>query len=156
MKNVIFLSLLALTVTVQACAQASKSVQVPEAAKTAFNQKFPNAKKVKWELEQEGEYEAEFRLDGQEYSAIFTANGEWKETEHEIQRSEIPQGILAILDQHFTDYKIEEAELAETASGNAYEFEIEVGEQDLEVKIDAQGHLTQQKTDDDDDENDED
>lgn len=157
MKNLIVTMALLVAFSTTSCAQ--KKSDVPQKVKSAFDQKFPNAKKVSWELEDETEWEAEFKMNGKEYSANFSLNGEWKETEYEIKKSKIPANIKAILDQNFTDYDIEGAEIAETASGKSYEFEIEVGEEESEVVIDANGKLTKKKESEDeegDEENDDD
>lgn len=146
MKNIILTMALTMAISTASCAQQK---EVPQKVKTAFAQKFPNAKKVSWDMEDESEWEAEFKMNGKEYSANFSVNGEWKETEYEIKKSEIPANIQAILDQNFSDYDIEGAEIAETASGKSYEFEIEVGEEEFEVVIDAQGKLTKKKESDD-------
>ena len=90
-------------------------------------------------------------MDGKEYSANFSLNGDWMETEYEIKESAIPANIKTILDNNFSNYEIEEAEIAETSSGNSYEFEIEQGEEVFEVVIDAQGNVSQKKKDEEDD-----
>jgi len=73
--------------TLQSCGQS-----VPEKVKSAFAGKFPNASSVKWDKENDEEWEAEFKMDGKEYSANFTVDGNWKETEYEIKKSEIRCG----------------------------------------------------------------
>lgn len=155
MKNVALIIALAIAVSLQSCAQNKDDGKAPEKVKAAFNQKFPKAKKVEWEKENEAEWEAEFKMDGKEYSANFSADGEWVETEYEIKESQIPENILAILNSNFTDYEIEGAEIAETAAGKSYEFEIEQDEDEFEVVIDAKGNLTKKKSEEE-DENDED
>jgi len=145
MKRILFITALSLTIGVQGFAQGNKHEKAPEKIVTAFNKKFPNATKVKWEREHENEWEAEFKMDGQSYAASFDANGMWQETEREIKKSEIPTEIMAILDQNFSDYDIDEAEVVETAKGKGYEFEIEVNDEEFEVAIDANGNLTKTK-----------
>lgn len=156
MKNLTLISVLAVTLSLQSCAQESESKNVPEKVLTAFKTKFPDAKKVNWEMENDSEWEAEFKLNGKEYSANFSAEGEWLETEYEIKESDIPSNILAVLDKNFSDYEIEELEIAETASGNSYEMEIEIGEDGFEVTIDAKGNLTKKKESKENDEDNED
>lgn len=143
MKKLPMILVLSLTISTVACAQ--KKSEVPQKVLSAFNAKFPSAKKVSWDMEEADEWEAEFKMNGKEYSANFSLDGMWKETEYEIKKSEIPANIKALLDQNFTDYDIEGAEIAETASGKSYEFEIEVGEEEFEVVIDANGKLTKKK-----------
>lgn len=121
-----------------ACAQ---STEVPQAITEAFSKKFPEAKKVKWDKENAAEWEAEFKMNGTEYSANFTSAGEWTETEHEIKTSEIPAAVKATLDQDFKDYEIEEAEISVTKEGKVYEFELEKDETALEVAIDVNGKI---------------
>ena len=145
MKNAIIISLLTVVFTIQSCEQKSESENVPEKVLTSFSDKFPDAKKVKWEMEDETEWEAEFKMNEKEYSANFKINGDWMETEFEIKNSEVPANIRSILDQNFKDYEIEKAEIAESVSGESYEFQIEVGEEEFEVVIDAQGNLTKEK-----------
>jgi len=123
-----------------ACATPDKD-KVPQAVKDAFMKKFPTAKKVDWEKESETEWEAEFKMDKIDYSANFLQDGTWKETEHEIEISDVPANVMASLKSNFPGYDIEESEISETATGMVYEFEIEKGESELEVAIDANGKV---------------
>ena len=153
MKNLMFITVLSVGFSMQSCAQNSDSKNVPEKVLSAFTSKFPDAKKVEWEIENDSVWEAEFKWNGKEYSANFSTNGEWRETEYEIKETEIPANILAILGQNFSDYEIEEPEIAETTSGKSYEMEIEVGEEKYEVTIDIEGNLTKTKENEENNEN---
>ncbi|MEP0984363.1 PepSY-like domain-containing protein [Ekhidna sp.] len=156
MKNLAIIIALSIAFSLQSCAQNKKGNRAPEKVKTAFNEKFPDAKKVEWEMENDSEWEAEFKMKGKEYSANFSTDGEWRETEYEIKESEIPANIRAILDENFTDYEIEDAEIAETPAGISYEMEIEADDEEFEVTIDSEGTLTKKKESEEDGENDED
>ena len=61
MKTLKF-AFLALIVSAFMACGSDKSA--PEAVKTAFDSKFPEASDVKWDLEKENEWEAEFQLEG--------------------------------------------------------------------------------------------
>lgn len=126
-------------ISLGACGQANKDV--PAAVKSSFVQKFPDASKVKWDMENENEWEAEFKMDGKEYSANFEVSGVWKETEYEIKKSEIPVLVKTMLDKEFAGYKIEEAEVSETANGKVFEFKLENDETEMEVAIDPNGNV---------------
>lgn len=115
---------------------------VPVKVQEAFAKKYPKIKKVKWDQESNNEWEAEFKMDGVAYSANFLEDGTWRETEHEIKIKDIPDNVKATLNSEFAGYEIEEAEISETVDGLTYEFEIEKGEEELEVAIDAQGKVT--------------
>lgn len=151
MKKLMIVMVLAVAFISQSCSEGEKA---PEAVALAFSQKFPDAQKVKWEMENDTEWEAEFKLNGKEYSANFSTNGEWQETEYRIKEAELPAEILAILNQNLTEYEIDRIEVAETSEGKAYEFEIEAGGDELEVIIDAQGRFTKNVEGEENDDND--
>lgn len=141
MKNSLVILSIGTLFSTSACAQENSEKDVPETVKTAFTQKFPSAKKVSWEMESPSEWEAEFKLDGKEYSSNFSTDGIWKETEHEIKTSEIPDLILNIIEKDFAGFKIEEAEISESPEGSLYEIAIEKGEEEWELVFDANGKL---------------
>jgi hypothetical protein len=123
----------------------SNSAEVPKKVKEAFTMKFPTFKKVSWDEEEEGEWEAEFKLKGVEYSANFLEDGTWMETEHEIKKSAIPAIIKNTLANEFAGYKIDEAEVSETVEGMYYEFELEKSKHEMEVSIDMNGKVIKQE-----------
>ncbi|WP_140160616.1 PepSY-like domain-containing protein [Algoriphagus antarcticus] len=135
--------------TASACAQ---NPEVPEVVKTAFSQKFPDAKKVNWDMEDASSWEAEFKLNGMEYSSNFNLKGDWLETEHEIKKSELPTSIKEILDQNFMGFKVKEAEISEKADGTVYELAVEKGEEEWELVFDMDGKLLEKKAIEEDDE----
>jgi len=132
----------------------------PEKVKTAFSEKFPDAKKIVWEQEGENKWEAEFKMNSKEYSATYMADGSWIETEYEIKTKEIPEAVKNTLDTEFAGFEIEEGEFIENPEGNFYEFEIEKEEKgkeeiEMSVVIDATGKVVKKETlKDDDDDND--
>jgi hypothetical protein len=150
-------SILILTVfagfAITSCAQDV----APKVVSDAFTAKFPKAKSVKWEKENDKEWEAEFKLDGKEFSANFLNNGEWIETEHEIKKSELPEAVTASIKANFADHKIDEAEKSEKKEGTFYEVILEKGDHEMEVVFDATGKVISKKehSEDDEDEDDE-
>jgi len=139
------MSMAVLAISTAACGQHGKGAKAPEAVTTAFSKKFPKAEEVKWDKENATEWEAEFELDEMEYSANFSSDGKWLETEHEIKMSEVPAAVKKTLDSEFAGYDIEEAEISEKADGMLYEFELEKGESDLEVAINASGEVVKKE-----------
>ena len=104
-------------------AQGKKAA--PAAVQTAFKTKFPTVQKAKWDVEEEGEWEAEFKTGGKEMSAIFKADGTWLETETEIKTANLPQAVKNALAAQFAGSKIEEANLVEMpGQPTAYEVEL--------------------------------
>ena len=68
-------------------AQSEASAEV----RSAFEEKFPQAKDVQWEQTKTAKQEAEFTLNGEEMSATFSQDGTWLETESEIEESDFPR-----------------------------------------------------------------
>ena len=136
MKNVLLVFVIAAMFSMSACGQKEN---VPEKVKTAFAQKFPDAKKIKWDKENAKEWEAEFKMNGNAYSANYSTDGTWKETEYKIKKSEVPANVQAALNSNFAGYKTEKVEVSETAEGKVFEFSIENDENDVEVVISDKG-----------------
>ena len=137
MKYLVLVFAAASLISVIACAQNAKDL--PEKVKTAFDQKFPGARKVKWGKENATEWEAEFALNSKEYSANFNVDGNWLETEYEIGEEEIPAAVTKTLDKEYPGYKLIESETSETAKGKLYEFEIKTGKGKMEIAVNADG-----------------
>jgi len=139
MKKSIF-TVAALAFGLFACAQTP-----PAQVNNSFNKEFAGATKVKWDKENDTEWEAEFKMDGKEYSANFSNEGKWMETEHEIKKSAIPANVKQTLDSEFAGYDVEEAEISETAEGSVYEFALEKDESEMEVAISPEGKVVKKE-----------
>lgn len=134
------------------CAQEGVSNEV----KAAFDKKFPNATSVKWDKENDTEWEAEFKNDGIAYSANFSTNGDWVETEHKVNRKDLPESIATLISTDFAGYKIEGIEKFEKPTSSGYDVEIEKGEEMLELVFDNNGKLLEKKAIQEEDESEED
>lgn len=151
MKKRIFLAATVILILTSACAQKGNS-KVPESVEKAFNDKFTTVKKVKWEKENEAEWEAVFKMNNVEYSANFESDGSWKETEHAVNYNELPAGVKNTLTTEFSDYKVEASEIVEKADGTVYEVELEKGKAELEVILNAEGKIISKNEEKEDDE----
>ena len=120
---------------------ACSQTKVPEAVKTAFNKKFPTVKKVDWGKEGKTEWEAEFELNEKDMSANFDLQGNWKETETDLEEDAVPDMIMNVLKAKFPGYKVKEAAFTETPKFSAYEIIIKKGESKKEVTIDKTGKI---------------
>lgn len=142
MKRVIYLLLTAALLSNAACAQKISADKVPAAVTSAFKAKFPTVTKVSWELEKANEYEAGFKLNGEEVSANFDNTGKWLETETEIKVSALPSSVSSTLAKDFAGFKINEASKTESAkNGNCFEAEIEKGEETFDVLFTLDGKV---------------
>jgi len=139
MKKIALFSLL--FISTASFAQKVNSDNVPEVVKTNFKTKFSTAEKVKWEMDYEN-FEAEFKMNKNEYSAKFDKDGKWLETETPIKPSDISQAAKDYLNSNFAGYEIVEAEKVETADkGILYELEIKKAEAKYEISISESGKL---------------
>jgi uncharacterized membrane protein YkoI len=145
MKHLLLTIIVATFTSMNASAQTDK--EVPAYVKNTFSQKFPKATKVKWDNEEENEWEAEFKMDGKEYTASFDNNGKWLETESDIESKEIPSTVKATLDKEFLGYKIKESDISETDNGKVYEFDLKKGDVEIEVAIDINGKVINKEQD---------
>ena len=132
MKKLITLSML--FIAFGAYAQKIDASKVPAAVKASFAKAYPGAT-AKWENE-EGKFEAEFKVNGKEASAVFDANGTMEESEIEIKSSELPAPALAYVKEHYKGKSIKEATKITKKEG-AITFEAEVDGKD--VIFDAMG-----------------
>ncbi|MFD0991193.1 PepSY-like domain-containing protein [Mariniflexile jejuense] len=140
MKNVTKL-LVAFIVFCMLAFTCANQNNVPKIVKEAFAKKFPNVKEAHWDKESETEWEAEFKMNKVEYSANFSNEGVWLETEHEIKTKDLPKNIIDVLKSQFLEYDIEDVEISETSKGVFYEFEIEKDETKMEVVLDMDGKI---------------
>lgn len=136
-KYTLILSALFIAFSFTACSQGN----VPAAVKTAFSKKFPNVKKVKWDKEGKTEWEAEFEIGEKDMSANFDLQGNWKETETDLENDEVPAVVLSTIKTQFPGYKVKEAAFTETPAYSAYEIDIKNGDKKMEVTIDKSGKV---------------
>lgn len=134
MKNQMLLITLVLGFSFSCISQ----IEVPANIQDGFSKKFPTAKKVKWEKENDSEFEASFKMDGKTMSANFDNNGNWLETEWEIKLIELPEAVKTAVAQQYPGFEIDEAEYLESPDFTGYEMEIEKSEGKQEVEKEIQ------------------
>lgn len=147
--------LLLVALSTTAHGQTTGPVNVPVPVKAAFAKRFPKAEGAKWELEDKKDYEADFKQDGNKWSACFASDGAWLETEHAIKTDALPEAVRETIAAKYADHKLKEAEQAETPKGTVYEVEFAKGEHEMEVVFSADGTVVRSKEENEDGEKDE-
>ena len=109
-------------------------IEVPANIQDGFSKKFPTAKKVKWEKENDSEFEASFKMDGKTMSANFDNNGTWLETEWEIRVKDLPKVVTDAVYKQYPCFEIEQVEYCESPNFTGYEMEIEKCKRKAEVE----------------------
>lgn len=128
MKKLFGLLFIGALVSLTACAQKLAAAKVPSPVKESFAKQFPGAT-AKWEKE-EGKYEAGFKHQGHEMSALFDANGTMEESEMEIQISELPAAVANYVKTNHSGAAIKEAAKL-TKSNGEVQYEAELKGKDL-------------------------
>ena len=152
MKSImVMLGLVMLSAT--SFAQKIANEKVPAAVKEGFKAKFPSVTKSTWEMESASEYEADFKLKDKKYSAKFDKSGHWIETETEISVAALPKVVSETIAKQFPDFKIKEAEKAETSNlGTLYEVKIQKAKQIYAVHLSTDGKIVSKETEKEEDE----
>jgi len=132
---------LALTTT-GAIAQDIPQSQVPAVVVNSFQQKFPKAKKVEWEVKG-NVYEVEFEtgLFGTDQEAWFQPNGKVLRYKTEINKKELPKSVLDRVKRDFPGYRIEDAKKIPAEQKVSYEFEVKNGKEERKLVLDPQGNV---------------
>lgn len=108
--------------------------KTPSAVRTAFNQKFPDATKIKWDKENAQEYEAEFKWKGVNYIANFTENGNWLETESPISFNQLPDKVQKAYNMAHKGAPVKAVAKIETVK-NATKYEVEFKQSGKTVEL---------------------
>ena len=113
---------------------------IPNAVKNTFKTNYPDVIIVKWELEH-GNYEAEFKADNIEKTAIIDKTGNLIALETEISISALPEIIKSTFKNDFPSAKLKEASKIEKAGEINYEAEIKDGNTSWDLVYSENGKL---------------
>lgn len=115
-----------------------KKINVPATVTEMFKKEFPD-KKAKWGME-DGDYEAEFKINGSNASAVYNSKGHRKALEIAIKTSELPASIMEYLKKNYPTNKITEtAKITDDKNVVTYEAEIKKDGKSYDVILDANG-----------------
>lgn len=139
--------IIALTTT-GAIAQDIPQSQVPAVVVNSFQQKFPKAKKVDWELKG-NIYEAEFEtgLFGTDQEAWFQQNGKLVRYKTDFGKRDLPNKVLDRVKRDFPGYSIEDVTKITAEQKVSYAFEVKNRNDEWKLVIDPQGNVLKQVRD---------
>jgi hypothetical protein len=119
-------------------AQRISLARVPAPVQAAFAKNYATAQNVVWDKEGIS-YEASFRQNSTDFSAVFDASGQQTETEVSISPNKLPASAQTYMSQH--KHKIKEtAQITDVKTGKIY-YEAEAGRKDY--LFDEQGRVVQ-------------
>jgi hypothetical protein len=108
MRNLI--AALLLIRSIHALGQAPAVVAPPAAAKAHLAQRYPKATVKEWKQGAKL-YRAEFMLKGEKHTAVYTTEGVWVRTEHDIGKSELPKAVhVALIGGKYSGWIIADVE----------------------------------------------
>ncbi len=136
MKNVI----LSLTIlcSISLFAQKTKKSSIPASVKEAFAKEFPSVK-AKWGME-DGGYEAEFKLNGVDASAVYDQVGHRKELEVDMNIKDLQASVLEYVKKNYPTSTIKEAaKITDDKKVITYEAEIKKDGKSYDLLFDSNG-----------------
>jgi hypothetical protein len=115
-------------------------VNIPDKAKTHFAQKYPNATEVDWS-NKVSNYTAKFRMDNKPYEAHYSIDGDWDNTEHPIQKSDLPEVVSTSFSKNrFADWKLNSIDFVDDSkNASLYRFNLKKGIEKKYLYLDSTG-----------------
>ncbi|GAA4175311.1 PepSY-like domain-containing protein [Sphingobacterium ginsenosidimutans] len=140
-KMILSACILALS-TIGAFAQDIPQSQVPAVVVNSFQQKFPKAKGVEWELKA-GLYEAEFEtgLFGTDHEVWIQSNGKIVRHKEELAKNDLPKAVIAKVKKDFPGYRIEDVKKITEEQKITYAFEVKSRTDEWKLVVDTQGSI---------------
>ena len=140
-KMILSACILALS-TIGAFAQDIPQSQVPAVVVNSFQQKFPKAKGIDWELKA-GLYEAEFEtgLFGTDHEVWIQSNGKIVRHKEELAKNDLPKAVIAKVKKDFPGYRIEDVKKITEEQKITYAFEVKSRTDEWKLVVDTQGDI---------------
>ncbi len=140
MKKISILMIAMFLVFAVSISAQQKNSKVPENVSKAFQTAHPDAKDISWDKEGIN-YEANYKVNGSNYSVVITDLGKILETETELKTSDLPQGVIKYINDNYSGYTLSGAAKIVDDKGNTkYEAEISKGSESKDVMFDQNGN----------------
>ncbi|GAB4251002.1 MAG: hypothetical protein Kow0079_04650 [Vicingaceae bacterium] len=123
---------------------------IPENVLKTFNQNYPEAKNVEWEMEGNN-YEAVYTENNLEKSIVYNKEGVIILTETQINITDLSENIKNYINENYPASEIEKAEKEDSNEGVFYEVEIINDNDEVELVFDSNGNFLKVEKDDEDD-----
>lgn len=160
MKNLNLLVIAGVIGILTSCSKEKQSVDnqnasinnngIPENVLKTFNQNYPEAKNVEWEMEGNN-YEAVYTENNLERSIVYNKEGVIILTESQINTTELSENIKNYINENYPASEIEKAEKEDSNEGVFYEVELVNDNDEVELVFDSNGNFLKVEKDDEDD-----
>lgn len=124
------------------CGQNAENNEVSEKIQQAFSNKYADVKDVKWERDDNGYYEAQFKYNGEKFRADFTKDGKWIETENSVKYEQLPQPVKTLIEDEYEKEEITEIEFVDNSTkGKFYDVEFKRKGKNSDLMITTEGKI---------------
>lgn len=116
--------------------------QVPSVIVNNFQQTFPKAFDVEWELKGDN-YKVEFETDllGTDHEAWYDKTGKLVRHKEEISKNDLPQKVLAKISSDFSGYRTDDIEKITEGDKTIYKLELKSFTEEWKVAFDSEGNV---------------
>lgn len=136
--STLFIMLLISVTCLSSCANSQDKGN--SKAASAFKKKYPEASSVDWEIDDHGNTEAQFKMNGEKFRADFTPDGKWIETENSIDWDDLPSTIQEIIKKSYEKDDITEIEWVDHYSkGIFYDVEFKQKGKNMDIEFNKDG-----------------
>jgi uncharacterized membrane protein YkoI len=128
-------------------AQEMQVTDVPAELKKSFEQSYPDASEVEWEMKGDTLI-VEFEINNEEQEVWYTPDGQTAKTVKEITETDLPEPVKSTINEKYSDYTIDSIDLIEEAGSTVYEVELQKGwTTEKDVIFDASGKVLSENED---------
>ena len=141
-QKTLFLLTALLTMSFASCENEANWDIVPQSVRTAFLEKYPNAKRIEWE--NKGNYKVvDFVYNKMEAEAWFEYDGTWYMTETDVPYKKLPQAVKnAFQASGHAKWRIDDIDMIEKIGEETiYIIEVESINKDVDLHYNEHGEL---------------
>ncbi len=124
------------------CGQDIPQGQVPSLVVNSFQQAFPKAFDVEWEMDGEM-YKVDFEtgLLGTDHDAWYDKTGKLVRHKEEISKSDLPQSVLTKINAGFSGYHVDDVKKNTESGKVTYTLELKTSTEEWKVAFDTEGNV---------------
>lgn len=121
----VFFLIISICTWMTSCDEDDRYLPGKEVVK-AFNNKYPDAKRIEWEKEGNVE-KVDFRWDAREHTAYFENSGRWLVTKTDYRYKDLPDAVKRSFEaSQYADWRIDETDrIEQDAAATIYKIEVE-------------------------------
>jgi len=119
MKWFLFIGLIFLYLQGFAQTRPIAEADLPAVVLTGFERAYPELPQRTWE-QRNTRFVATIRLEEHTEFATFLETGEWVETRQDMEQSDLPEDIIAFINDKYSAYRIESIQYVEESNGGMY------------------------------------